>query len=210
MIELDKNIIGIKRCLLCEPQNLSDATNLKPDLYPEVPQTTSAVPAAVLIALVRRENHYSVLYTERSKNLRSHSGQIAFPGGKIDVSDKDAAAAAIREAEEELAIKPQDVEILGYMDTMFTGTNYLITPVVGIVRPSAPFIANEQEVASFFEVPLDFLMRATSYQSFDVWFANRQQKTWKIEFEKKIIWGITAHLTRHLWDLALKDMGNDS
>ncbi len=206
MLELDKNIIGIKRHLLKRPQNGENIKNLKPDLYPKQPNNSEPVPAAVLIALIKRDNGYNVLYTQRATNLRSHSGQISFPGGKIDPNDEDAAKAAIREAQEEVAINPKDVRILGFMPTMFTGTNYLITPVVAIVTPSAPFKANESEVSSFFEVPLGFLCKENAYQSIDVWHAERYQKTWKIEYDNKNIWGITAHITRLLYDIALKDI----
>ena len=99
---------------------------LVPDWTPDVPHERPPVPAAVLIALVDREDGLSVLYTERSPALRSHSGQVAFPGGKIDPTDFDAAAAALREANEEVGLAPQDARVLGYMPQYFTGTNYLI------------------------------------------------------------------------------------
>ena len=207
LLDLDKKIIGIKHSLLKTPQNISDVKSLKPNLEPIRAQTKPPIAAAVLIALVRREGHYAVLYTERARGLRAHSGQIAFPGGKIDAEDKDAAAAAIREANEEVAIEPNEVEILGYMPTMFTGTNYLITPVVAIVKPSKPFVANEQEVSSFFEVPLSFLSQKTAYQPLKVWHANKEQITWQIKHQNRNIWGITAHITQHFWDLALRDIG---
>ena len=84
--------------------------------------------AAVLIALVRRGEELSVLYTERSPDLRSHSGQIAFPGGKIDPDDNGPGDAALREAWEEVALDRDDARILGYMPAYFTGSNYMITP----------------------------------------------------------------------------------
>ncbi len=207
MLEIDKKLVGIKKRLLSKAQEVSDASGLKPDLSPQFKHKKQPVDAAVMVALVERENHYSVLYIERSKNLRTHSGQIAFVGGKIDDSDENAAAAAIREAEEELAINPNDVEILGYLPTMFTGTNYLITPVVAIVRPRSEFIANEAEVASFFEVPLGFLCNEKCYRPYEVFYQKKLQTTWEILYDNKRIWGITAHITRKFWDLSLK--GNE-
>ena len=109
---------------------------------PERPFDRPPVAAAVLIALVRRPAGLTVLYTERSPDLRSHSGQIAFPGGKIDPTDADAADAALREAWEEVDLERADARVLGFMPTYYTGTNYLITPVVAMVEPSRPFIPN--------------------------------------------------------------------
>lgn len=161
------------------------------------------MPAAVLIALVQRADGYAVLYTERSTGLRAHSGQIAFPGGKIDPTDADAGAAALREAEEEVALRPQDARLLGYMPSYYTGSNYLITPVVALVQPSAPFSPNPGEVRSVFEVPLNYLMVPGSYSTFEVQRHGQVHSTWKIEHSGLVIWGITANLTRRFHDMAL-------
>jgi 8-oxo-dGTP pyrophosphatase MutT (NUDIX family) len=206
---MDKSIEIIKNKLLDSPQEISDISALKPDLDPKIPAKNPPVAAAILIALVRQKHGYDILYTKRATSLRAHSGQIAFPGGKIDLSDKDAASAAIREANEEVAMKAQDVSILGYLPAMFTGTNYLITPVVGVVEPSAPFIANPEEVDEVFQVPLTFLSRDDAYQSFKVWHENKYQQTWKIEHDGRVIWGITASLTRAFKDIALVGYSHD-
>ncbi len=202
---MDKNLEKIKIRLLSKPQEINGFSHLVPDLYPVKLSTKPPVAAAVLIALVCHDDGYKILYTKRSNNLRSHSGQIAFPGGKIDASDKDAASAAVREANEEVAMRPQDVDVLGYLPTMFTGTNYLITPVVAVVDPSQPFIANPAEVDEVFQVPLSFLSQDKVYQSIKVWHANKHQPTWKIDYYGKVIWGITANLTRALKDMALRE-----
>ena len=91
---------------------------------------------------------------------------MAFPGGRIDPEDKDAAHAALREANEEVALDPQDASVLGYMPFYFTGTNYFITPVVAVVEPSAPFLPNPEEVGGVFEVPLETLIDPRSYGRF--------------------------------------------
>jgi len=200
---MDKRIAKIQQNLLDIPQNVKGVSSLKPDLYPSEPNLKKPIDAAVLITLVRKETDYSVLYTKRSTDLRAHSGQIAFPGGKIDEQDENAAAAALREANEEVAMNSDDVQILGYLPTMFTGSNYLITPVVGVIEPSAPFVANPNEVEEIFEVPLAFLSKNNAYQSFMVTHGGKQQQTWKIEHENRIIWGITANLTRAFKDIAL-------
>jgi len=201
--ERDDRIARIAQKLLKVPQPVDDLTSLRPDWEPLVPLDRPPVEAAVLIALVRREEGYAVLYTQRATTLRSHSGQIAFPGGKIDPGDADAAAAALREAEEEVALVPADAEIIGYMPTYFTGTNYLITPVVAVIEPSAPFVANPFEVDAVFEVPLPLIARVETYGTYRVHRGSVEHRTWQIDHEGRVIWGITANLTRQFRDMAL-------
>ena len=179
------------------------STILSPDWAPEVPPDRPPIAAAVLIALVRRADSLSILYTERSPHLRAHSGQIAFPGGKVDPGDADAAAAALREAAEEVQLDPGEAQVLGFLPHYFTGTNYLITPVVALVEPSAPFVPNPDEVRSVFEVPLDYLMTPGSFSTFSLKRGAVEHSTWKIEHSGLVIWGITANLTRRFHDLAL-------
>ncbi|HEY0920300.1 CoA pyrophosphatase [Devosia sp.] len=189
--------------LLPEPQPAPTESELVPDWLPSEPVGGPPVPAAVLIALVQRPAGFSVLYTERSPALRAHSGQVSFPGGRIDPGDAGAADAALREAGEEVALDRHDARVLGYMPRYYTGTNYLITPVVAVIAPSRPFIPNPQEVRSVFEVPLERLMRDESYGTFSVMRGERQHSSWKIEHGELTIWGITANLTRRFHDMAL-------
>lgn len=203
MVDDNALIDRISGRLLAEPQPLGMASDLAPDWVPDIPPGRPPVEAAVLIALVRRAEGLSVLYTERSPDLRSHSGQIAFPGGKVDPTDRDVADAALREAWEEVSLERADARVLGYLPLYYTGTNYLITPVVAVVEPSGPFIPNPGEVRSVFEVPLDYLMTAESYSTFHIRRNGREHSTWQIEHSGLVIWGITANLTRQFHDLAL-------
>ena len=191
--------------LLPAPPPLPLAETLVPDWAPERPFSRPPVPAAVLIALIRRPEGLTVLYTERSPDLRSHSGQVAFPGGKVDAVDQDVAATALREAYEEVGLQSQDAEILGFMPTYFTGTNYLITPVVAAVSPHGPFVPNPGEVHSVFEVPLERILSSGSYGQFRIERNGVEHRTWQIDHDGHRIWGITANLTRRFRDLAISE-----
>jgi 8-oxo-dGTP pyrophosphatase MutT (NUDIX family) len=199
----DALISRIEQRLLRRPEAVDADGGFVPDWRPEVPFDRPPVQAAVLMSLIRRPSGLSVLYTERSPDLRSHSGQVAFPGGKIDPGDVDAADAALREAWEEVGMDRSEARILGFMPPYFTGTNYLITPVVAVVDPSRPFVPNPAEVRSVFEVPLEMLMREESYTTLKLTRQGRTHTTWQIHHGGFTVWGITANLTRNFHDLAL-------
>ncbi|HEY9010334.1 MAG TPA: CoA pyrophosphatase [Devosia sp.] len=203
MAEADALIDRITNRLLSQPDGVGTEGEFVPDWMPEKPFDRPPTAAAVLIGLVRRPDTLSILYTERSPELRSHSGQVAFPGGKIDPTDADAAAAALREANEEVDLEREDARVLGYLPRYFTGSNYLITPVVALVEPSRPFTPNPGEVRSVFEVPLDYLMKEESYGTFRITRNGKEHTTWQIPHGGLVIWGITANLTRRFHDMAL-------
>jgi 8-oxo-dGTP pyrophosphatase MutT (NUDIX family) len=202
------DLIGrIEARLEREPETGPPGHGAKPDWQPQRPFDGPPVAAAVLIGLVQRPSGLSVLYTERSPGLRSHSGQIAFPGGKIDADDSDAAAAALREAEEEVALERSDARVLGFLPRYFSGSNYLITPVVALIDPQRPFVPNPAEVKSLFEVPLEWLVDARNYGTFRVRRGGEEHTTWQITHGDFVIWGITANLTRRFHDVALVPEG---
>jgi 8-oxo-dGTP pyrophosphatase MutT (NUDIX family) len=185
------------------PEVVDDNLPLTPDWLPDVPHARPPVPAAVLIALVEREDGVQILYTERAADLRHHSGQVAFPGGKLEAGDKSPAEAALREAVEEVGLRPGDAEVLGYLPTYYTGTNYLITPVVAAVRPGVPFVPDPREVSAMFEVPLSFLSRPEAYDTLHIDRLGVSHSTWQILFQGHTIWGITGNLTRRFFEIAL-------
>ena len=201
----DAIITRLAMRLLTVPPPLPAADALVPDWAPERPFSRPPVPAAVLIALIRRPEGHTVLYTERSPDLRAHSGQVAFPGGKVDASDTDAAAAALREAFEEVGLEREDATVIGFMPTYFTGTNYLITPVVATIEPSGPFVPNPGEVHSVFEVPLQRILAPEAYGEFRIKRDGKEHRTWQIDHDGHRIWGITANLTRLFRDLAMSE-----
>lgn len=204
MSAADELIERIRLRLLPDPQAAEETASLVPDWMPDGGFTGPRRDAAVLIALVRRGEALSVLYTERSPDLRSHSGQVAFPGGKIDPTDAGPGDAALREAREEVRLDPRDARILGYLPAYFTGSNYLITPVVAEVRPQRDFEANPGEVKTVFEVPLDLIMQEQSFGTFHVRRRGQDHTTWQISHDGPLIWGITANLTRRFYELVLR------
>ena len=153
--------------------------------------------AAVLIPITYRSEP-GVILTQRPDWLRSHAGQVAFPGGKIDETDADAISAALREADEELSIPPSQVKVIGTADIYFSGSGYRIEPVVGIIPPDLPLRANPEEVEDWFEVPLAYLLDpANSMKKQAVW--NGQQRTYyDMQWGERRIWGVTAGIIANL------------
>jgi len=199
-------LLHIEQQLFAQAPSFSEATELVPDWIPDVAFHDPPAPAAVLIALVKRKTGIGVVFTLRSKGLRAHSGQIAFPGGKLDEEDADPGAGALREAQEEIGLEQKKAKILGYMPSYLTGTNYLIIPVVAAVEGDAKFIVNPLEVDEVFEIPLDFILQEESFSTFSIERGGRVHKTWQLNHDDHVIWGITANLIRNFRDLIVDDM----
>jgi 8-oxo-dGTP pyrophosphatase MutT (NUDIX family) len=155
-------------------------------------------PAAVLIPVVDRPDP-TVLLTLRTE-LPSHPGQIAFPGGKIDAGDATPAAAALREAEEEIGLTHDLIEPIGYLDLYLTFSGFRILPTVARVRPGYELVLNEREVADAFEVPLAFLMDAQNHALHSRDWKGIQRKYYAMPFGERYIWGVTAGILRNLYE----------
>lgn len=156
--------------------------------------------AAVLVAITDRPDPGLIL-TVRRPDLRTHAGQIAFPGGRIDPGE-NAQAAALREAYEELALDPQLVRIVGEADPYRTVTGYGVTPVVGLVPPALELVPNPTEVADWFEAPLDFVLDPANQRRMSAEFQGRTRHYYQIDWRGRPIWGATAamlvNLTRRI------------
>lgn len=158
--------------------------------------------AAVLIPLVGLDR-LGLLLTQRTAHLSTHSGQIAFPGGKVDADDRDAIAAALREAEEEIGLAPSHVQVLGTLPEYVTGTQFHITPVVALVDPGFSLTPNPQEVDDVFEVPLDFLMDPANHHRHGFEWNGEMREWYSMPYREgateRFIWGATAGMLRNLY-----------
>ena len=159
--------------------------------------TYEATPAAVLIAVTDRAEP-GVILTQRPETMRRHPGQAAFPGGLVDTSDADVIAAALREAEEEIGLPRHIPEIIGTVDLYRTITRYTITPVLAVIPPDLPLIANPHEVAHIFEVPLAFLLDPTNHMVKAADWNGRERHFIEMRWEGQRIWGATAAMIVNL------------
>jgi 8-oxo-dGTP pyrophosphatase MutT (NUDIX family) len=156
-------------------------------------------PAAVLVPIVDRPEP-TVLLTQRTTELSSHAGQIAFPGGKIDPTDESPLAAALREAREEIGLEPRLVHPIGYLDLYLTTLGYRIVPTVARIEPDFKLALNAAEVHDTFEVPLCFLMQPINHQRHSREWNGMVRHFYAIPFADRYIWGVTAGILRNLHD----------
>ncbi len=165
--------------------------------------------AAVLIPLVMHPNGLSVLLTQRSSHLTDHAGQIAFPGGRKDDTDPSLEFTALREAQEEIGLNPQAVQVIGRLPDYLTGTAYRIAPIVGLVQPNQALQLQADEVDEAFEVPLSFLMNPANHQQRQVMVGDIARHFYAMPYlsshvqaeqvREYFIWGATAAILRNLY-----------
>ncbi|MCA0248287.1 MAG: CoA pyrophosphatase [Proteobacteria bacterium] len=155
-------------------------------------------PAAVLVPLVRRDAGLTVLLTQRTEDMPSHAGQIAFPGGRRQAEDPDEIATALRETEEEVGLTRDFIEVIGSMDHYRTGTGYEITPIVGIVTPGFTARADPREVADVFEVPLDHFLDERNHRIDSRVWQGRERRYYAMPYGERYIWGATAGMLKNL------------
>ena len=156
--------------------------------------------AAVLVPVVDRGEEASVILTKRTEKLRSHSGQIAFPGGRIDPDDRSPEDAALRETEEEIGIGREFIDVIGRMPDYVSGSGFRIAPVLGIVRPDFLMTINCDEVDNAFEVPLAFLMDPANHNRESRVWQERERFFYSMPFGDRYIWGVTAGIIRTLYE----------
>ena len=162
----------------------------------EEPVPGSAKSAAVLIAITDRLDP-GIILTVRREDMRTHAGQIAFPGGRIDPGE-NATAAALREAWEELEIDPAAVDPIGEIETYRTVTGYLVTPVIGVIPPDLALAPHDLEVADWFEAPLQHLLDSANHRRMSAVFAGKERHYYEIGWKGRRIWGATAAMLVNL------------
>jgi 8-oxo-dGTP pyrophosphatase MutT (NUDIX family) len=172
--------------------------DLNPDVWVRA-GVKATKPAAVLVPVIDRSEP-TVLLTQRTAELASHAGQVAFPGGKIDPTDDSPVAAALREAREETGLASTLIEPIGYLDLYLTFSGFRILPTVARVEPGFTLAINPREVVETFEVPLQFLMTPENHQRKTRDWNGLQREYYAIAFENRYIWGITAGILRNLYD----------
>ena len=162
--------------------------------------------AAVLVPLVNRPQGLQVLLTQRSADLPDHPGQISFPGGRVEPHDASLAAAALREAAEEVGLPSMQVSVLGRLEEYETVTGYRVTPIVGWVDPPFSLTLDPVEVADAFEVPLAFLLDPANQQRHFRMLGTMRRDFWAIPYGDRYIWGATAAMLLIL-DRTLRETG---
>ena len=188
------------RTRLSQALNSGHALNLDDVLADErhfITDLASLRTAAVLIAITDRPNP-GVILVHRPDYMRSHPGQVAFPGGKIDPGDKDAVHAALREAKEEVSLNPAQVDIIGPTDRYHSGSGYNIQPIVGVIPPDLPLVPCPEEVDEWFEAPLDFVLDPKNQSRQVGYWRGAEREYYQIEWENHRIWGITAGILVNL------------
>lgn len=158
---------------------------------------TPPIPAAVLVPVVLGHAP-GILLTKRTSHLKKHAGQVSFPGGRIDPEDASPEAAALREAEEEIALDPRHVELVGRMSDYVTGTGYRITPVIGTLPAGLPYRPSPEEVEAVFELPVSVLLDPDAPQRQRQHVRGHWREYWVWPHPEHYIWGATAAILVHL------------
>ena len=158
----------------------------------------SLTPAAVLVPIIVRNTGLKVMLTKRAENLKEHPGQISFPGGRVESNDRDFRHTALRETEEEIGLKSRQVKIIGELDQYVVGTGYIVSPIIGIIKPPFKLTREKEEVEEIFEVPLDFVTARENFKPYAREYKGKTRHHFAITWKDYFIWGATAGMLRNL------------
>ncbi len=189
---LTSSLLNQKQALQSEPINLEELKIYLPKAQENL------IHASVLCALVERENGLHVLLTKRAEHLRQHAGQISFPGGRIEESDVDPYQAALREAYEEINLKSETVQYLGYLNPMVTITGFIVYPTVALLETNYQAIPDGNEVTDVFEAPLSLFLDKNNEHTFEIEFQGAQRQLQEFRWQHYRIWGATAMMLVNL------------
>jgi len=196
-------VAGLRRSppALAEPDEMLNG-DFKLNDRSDIDESRAIREAAVLVPLVEHADGVHVLLTERSGDLSSHAGQVAFPGGRIDPEDDGPVDAALREAEEEVGLDRSHVKVAGFLDAYETGTRFRVVPVVGFVTPGFDLTLNPAEVDEAFEVPLSFLMDPANHERHSAVWQGKRRTFYAMPYDGHYIWGATAGMIVNLYERA--------
>ena len=169
--------------------------------------SSAARPAAVLVPLIAHDAGLTILLTQRTQHLTHHAGQVSFPGGRAEAQDNGPVATALRETREEVGLAPEQVEILGFLDRYQTVTGFMVTPVVGLIRPPLALQPDPQEVDEIFEVPLEFFLDRANHQRHSRVFKGQRRYYYAIPYGNHYIWGATAAMLVSFVQTLISDEG---
>ena len=186
-----------KRLGLALAEGMARDAPIIPHDSPVMEPSGPVVDAAVLVAITDRSEP-GVILTQRPDTMRKHPGQVAFPGGRMDPDDADLVAAALREAQEEIGLPPESVNVIGLADAYHTITGYVVTPVLAVIPPDLPLVANADEVEAIFEVPLAFLLDPANHQMQTVVWEGETRHFYEMHWNDRRIWGATAAMIVNL------------
>ena len=182
--------------------------DLNPGMHPDAETPPDALTAAaVLVPILRRPRGPTVLFTVRHRLLKRHAGQVSFPGGRTDPEDRDAVHTALREAQEEVALPPEAVRVLGSLDCYVTRTGYCVTPVVGVVDEPPLLLPADDEVEEIFEAPLEYILDPGNIRRESRIAEGLERQFYAIDVDRHVIWGATAGMLVHFADFVRRVAG---
>jgi 8-oxo-dGTP pyrophosphatase MutT (NUDIX family) len=193
---IDLDVAGLRERLRSRPA--PTASVYGDDGAPER-EAAGVTAAAVLIGVIDHPAEPTVLFTRRTAQLKKHSGQISFPGGRAEPGDPSVEFTALREAQEEIGVAPERVEVIARLPEYFTRTGFRVTPVVGVVKPPLELVPDAREVDEVFEVPLAFLLDETNHRRASREIGGRTAHYYEIEHNGRVIWGATAGMIVNLY-----------
>ena len=186
-----------------KPNLLESNRNI--DSFP-LQSNKNLIPAAVLIPLVNKESEITVLLTKRTNNLNNHAGQISFPGGRVDKTDRHPEDTALRETEEEIGLKKRQIEVVGQLNDYVVGTGFLVRPIIGFIEPPFKVTPHENEVAEVFEAPLSFITNPDNFERRTRTIKGIERNYFAIQWKDRLIWGATAGMIINLFDRINKNV----